>query len=91
MPMNRGVIVTDAADHGCAVRWFVGVMTATTKRASTESAARVRPELADPAARAGNDGQAACGPVLIGHPVGGCPMAGAGKAVPAIGGAVRPG
>ena len=33
--MNRGVVVTDAADHGYAVRWFVGVITATTKRAST--------------------------------------------------------
>lgn len=29
---NRGVVVTNAADHGCAVRWFVGVITATTKR-----------------------------------------------------------
>jgi hypothetical protein len=34
--MNRGVVVIDAADHGCAVRWFVGVITATTKRASTD-------------------------------------------------------
>src|SRR5664279_1540467 len=25
-----------AADRGCAVRWFVGVITATTKRASTD-------------------------------------------------------
>jgi len=30
MPMNRGVVVTDAVDPGCAVRWFVGVITVTT-------------------------------------------------------------
>jgi hypothetical protein len=29
--MNRGVVVTDAAHNACAVRWFVGVITATTK------------------------------------------------------------
>jgi hypothetical protein len=30
--MNRGDVVLDTADHGGAVRWFVGVVTATTQR-----------------------------------------------------------
>ena len=36
MPMNSGLVVTGDAEDGCALRWFVGVITATTKRASPD-------------------------------------------------------
>jgi hypothetical protein len=33
--MTRGIVVTDHADTRCDPRWFVGVITAPTKRANT--------------------------------------------------------